>query len=415
MAAIRGTNRGDTIAGTAEDDHIDGLDGADMLAGREGDDWLSGGVGAVDHLWGGEDNDTYVIRDSLDVVHELANEGIDKVIATHSYTLTANVENLVLLAGSTGIGNDLGNHITGNAGDNTLSGGYGNDYLYGEAGVDTADFSFWDTLTQSQIIEFDLTAEAGHGRRYSYIGGPSLEIDSLQGIENIRGTRFDDIFRGTSTEYAYYADNEFWGRGGNDTFQGDMGRDTYHGDEGTDTVDYKTSKAGVTIDLRSGGTGGTAEGDRYTSIERAQGSAFDDRITGSDDDNRLTGMAGNDDIDGGIGNDTIIANADTDIEHLTGGSGRDTFVYLNRSDSNTTATRTGDYIMDFNVNDDLIDLRALGVNAANLLITNSVSGGVHFARILEDLNGNGAADADELSINLIVETTANVTLEDVLI
>jgi Ca2+-binding RTX toxin-like protein len=194
-----------------------------------------------------------------------------------------------------------------------------------------------------------------------------------------------------------------------------MGHDTYHGDDGIDTVDYSYSRAAITIDLRSGGIGGTAEGDRYTGIERAIGTSFNDSITGTDDDNRLSGLAGDDSIFGGGGNDTLISGAETDIEYLTGGTGHDTFVYWNRADSNTTATRTGDYILDFNVDDDLVDLRVLHVDTANLSINNTVSGGIHYARILEDLNHNAQADANELSINLIVDGTANLTLQDILI
>jgi Ca2+-binding RTX toxin-like protein len=240
----------------------------------------------------------------------------------------------------------------------------------------------------------------------------SIEEDMLGSIENIIGTNSDDIFRGDAT-YGN-KDNEFWGRGGNDTFEGDLGRDTYHGGFGVDTVDYRLSAA-INIDLRSGGTGGLADGDRYTGIENAIGSAFNDRIIGNDSDNRLLGGNGDDTIEGGIGNDTIISGGETDIEYLTGGAGRDTFVYNLRSDSNTTATRTGDYILDFNTTDDLIDLRLLGVRATDLMITNTVVGGVHYARVLEDLNHNGVAEGNELSINLIVDGAANVTLQDVLI
>ena len=72
--------------------------------------------------------------------------------------------------------------------------------------------------------------------------------------------------------------------------------------------------------------------------------------------------------------------------------------------------------MDFNVDEDLIDLRTIGVRADDLMITNTIApDGSHHARVLEDLNHNGVADGTELSINIIVDGTANVTPADVLV
>ncbi|MGO4840418.1 calcium-binding protein, partial [Rhizobiaceae sp. 2RAB30] len=56
---------------------------------------LNGGAGA-DRLVGGAGNDTYYIDNAGDVVVEAANQGTDRVIASVSHTLAANVENLTL-------------------------------------------------------------------------------------------------------------------------------------------------------------------------------------------------------------------------------------------------------------------------------------------------------------------------------
>ena len=69
---------------------------------------------------------------------------IDKVIASISYTLGDNLENLDLAAGSgnlSGAGNALDNVLTGNEGNNTLTGGAGNDSLDGGAGIDSASYA----------------------------------------------------------------------------------------------------------------------------------------------------------------------------------------------------------------------------------------------------------------------------------
>lgn len=63
----------------------------------------------------------------------------DLVQSSVTYTLGANVENLVLTGTSalSGTGNALNNQLTGNAGNNVLTGAAGNDTLQGLAGSDT--------------------------------------------------------------------------------------------------------------------------------------------------------------------------------------------------------------------------------------------------------------------------------------
>src|SRR5262249_52898699 len=90
---------------------------------------------------GGVGNDVYVVNLATDRAIELGGQGIDLVKSTASFTLGANVENLVLLgsAALTARGNALANSITGNAGSNHLFGLAGNDILRGGAGNDILD------------------------------------------------------------------------------------------------------------------------------------------------------------------------------------------------------------------------------------------------------------------------------------
>ena len=113
---------------------------ANALYGNSGNNLLDGRAGA-DIMFGGAGNDLYFV-DGGDGVVENANEGTDSVFASVSYTLTANVETLVLQGSSnlSGTGNALANSIFGNAGNNTLDGGGAADVLTGNAGNDVFVF-----------------------------------------------------------------------------------------------------------------------------------------------------------------------------------------------------------------------------------------------------------------------------------
>ena len=115
---------------------IVGTSAAENLMGSAGNDSFRGGGGG-DILKGNAGDDTYNIYDMHDVAVENANEGVDSVVATVSYSLGANIENLTVLSDRTyGGGNDLNNILNGGAGSQTLDGKGGNDVLTGGAGAD---------------------------------------------------------------------------------------------------------------------------------------------------------------------------------------------------------------------------------------------------------------------------------------
>ncbi|OKH29180.1 calcium-binding protein [Chroogloeocystis siderophila] len=99
MATINGTSGKDTLTGTQFADTIFGFAGNDLLRGLSGNDTLNGGAG-VDVLNGGLGNDTYIIDNTLDIINESPNAGIDTVRALRNYTLGTNLENLVLTGNS---------------------------------------------------------------------------------------------------------------------------------------------------------------------------------------------------------------------------------------------------------------------------------------------------------------------------
>lgn len=162
--AIRGT-------GNKQANVIVGNDRANVLTGLGGDDDLDGGAGA-DTLVGGTGDDTYRVDHAGDKVLEVAKEGIDTVIATLSWTLEANVENLTLVGtdamtgtGSSGnnvlVGNDGANTLYGLNGNDTLSGGAGNDRLEGGKGEDRLNGGTADDVLVGGMGRDWLTGGAG--------------------------------------------------------------------------------------------------------------------------------------------------------------------------------------------------------------------------------------------------------------
>ncbi|WP_279306465.1 glycoside hydrolase family 113 [Microvirga solisilvae] len=176
---------------------LTGNAGSNLLSGGAGNDTLDGGAnaaGKIDTLSGGANDDTYIVRSTSDVVTESANEGIDTVRAAVTYTLSANVENIVLTGTGAinGTGNDLANRLEGNAGANTLNGqggndtiiggdgadiligGAGNDQLTGGAGADT--FRFQKAGGQDAITDFN----AAQGDLIDLTGTGITGLDKLQ-------------------------------------------------------------------------------------------------------------------------------------------------------------------------------------------------------------------------------------------
>lgn len=139
LADGTGNTLANVLAGGAGANVLSGLGGNDVIVAGSGNDTLDGGSGA-DEMQGEKGNDIYIVDNVGDVVIEAASSGNDSVFSSlAAFTLTDNVENLVLTgAGNgSGTGNAMANVLTGNSGNNALSGGDGKDTLDGAAGADT--------------------------------------------------------------------------------------------------------------------------------------------------------------------------------------------------------------------------------------------------------------------------------------
>lgn len=305
------------LTGTA---NIDGTGNAlnNALVGNSGANRLDGGLGA-DTMAGGAGDDTYIVDNVDDTVVEQANEGIDTVLADVSYTLSANVENLILTgAGNTNAtGNELDNLLTGNAGNNLLDGGAGADTMAGGAGDDTYVVdSLGDTVTE--------LADAGIDSVYSsvsFVLPEHVENLTLTGEAIIDGTgnALDNVITGNDAANLLAGgdgNDQLIGNGGNDVLNGGVGADHLFGGMGDD-VYYVDNVGDVVEELADSGYDTVRTTISLTApanVERIELLGTDNLdATGNELDNVLVGNKGANRLDGGLGADALIGGAGDDI------------------------------------------------------------------------------------------------------
>jgi len=283
---------------------------ANLLDGAAGDDTLIGGAG----------DDTYEVDSTRDRVIELASEGNDRVRASASFTLAANVETLILTgtAAINGVGNELGNTITGNAGANVLNGGAGDDVLVGGAGNDVYDVD----SAGDRVIE---AAGEGYDRvrsSVSYSLAANVEELNLVGTAAINGfgNGLDNTLTGNTGA------NVLSGGGGADRMIGGAGDDTYDVESAGDQV---IEAAGEGIDRVRSSIGYALAANieiltlTGTAAINGVGNALDNTLVGNAGANVLNGGAGDDVLIGGAGNDVYDVDSAGDRVIEAAGEGYD--------------------------------------------------------------------------------------------
>jgi Ca2+-binding RTX toxin-like protein len=126
--SIVGDSEDNTLTGNAKDNTLYGLGGNDILDGKSGAD-IAYGMGGDDIYWVDDLNDRTI---------EKLDEGYDQVNSSVDWTLTDNVEALLLDNNLhiDGTGNALDNTLIGSGGRNVISGLAGDDILDGQGGQD---------------------------------------------------------------------------------------------------------------------------------------------------------------------------------------------------------------------------------------------------------------------------------------
>jgi serralysin len=383
---LTGNAGDDILTGNAGNDTLLGGVGADKLNGGTGNDSLDGGAGA-DQMAGGTGDDSYVVDDTGDVVTEAAGEGIDRVTASISYALAANVENLVLAGTAvSGTGNELDNFITGNDAANILTGAAGNDTLVGNGGDDTldgglgADQMAGGTGNDSYVVDNAgdvVTEQAGQGTdtvtsSISYTLGDNVENLALSGgATDGTGNGLDNVLTGSGLDNHLsggLGNDTLYGLGGNDVLDGGAGADKMVGGTGNDTY-YVDNAGDIVVELGGEGTDTVSSAISYTLGDNVEnliltGSALDG--TGNALDNVLTGNSLSNHLSGGAGNDTLIGG--DGVDYFTGGLGDDIFVdEINATKTDAKANKGGplslDVILDFSAGHDHIDLSGIDANS----------------------------------------------------
>jgi Ca2+-binding RTX toxin-like protein len=378
---------------------LDGGDGADYLLGGANADTLNGGVG-VDTMEGGAGNDVDWVDSAADELVEVANGGTDTVFSTLvATTLLADFENLRVLSAGTasGTGNAANNVITAGAGDNVLDGAGGTDtasWLFAASGVTVSLAVAGAQATggsgNDTLIAFEnlwgsnfadqLTGDAGINELMGYAGNDTLA--GGDGNDRLFGGDGDDIVGGGNGNDSINGDN------GDDTLFGSEGNDTLRGGAGIDTASYANALAGVKVNLANGTAAQDTLGaglDLVSQVENLIGSAFADTLTGTSLDNRLEGGAGNDTLMGLEGADTLV-----------GGAGLDVFRYVQNSFS---PSAPGDHIEDFTSGFDLIDLSG-AYNGTLSYIGSAAFSGV----------GQVRYEAGVIYVNVANDTAAELTI-----
>ncbi len=308
-----------TLTGTLAINAI-GNTGNNNLVGNSGNNIVNGGTGA-DSTMGGAGDDTYVVDNTGDTVIENANEGIDMVQSSLTYTLGANVEHLTL-TGTTAInatGNTMNNVLTGNSAVNVLNGGTGADTMVGGGGNDTYVVdNVGDVVTEAAGAGIDTVQSS-----ITYVLGNEVENLTLTGSAAINGT--GNALNNTLTGNT--GNNTLNGGAGADAMSGGTGNDTYVVDNVSDTVTESASagtdvvQSAVTFTLGMNIENLTLTG---TGAINGTGNTLANTLVGNSGTNILSGGTGADTMSGGAGDDTYVVDVTGDVVMELANEGADT-------------------------------------------------------------------------------------------
>ena len=262
-------------------------------------------------------------------------------------------------------------YITGGTGNNKLYGEEGNDIFHldegnnevdGGDGIDRVDYKNYKKAEYEELVRFYNLMQKGmllpekEGDKLPNIDfiqegivvnlkegkatkGKEL-VDILVNIEHVTGSEFSDIITGDDknnhivglngndkiyagagddTIVAGNGENIIYAEEGNDLIIGSPGAEIIDGGEGNDSITYRHSTHGIKVDLKTGVcSGGFAEGDKLTNIDNLEGSEFNDVIYDNNDDNLIVTNDGSDIVYLSDGNDVVFTGGNDDKVYING-------------------------------------------------------------------------------------------------
>jgi Ca2+-binding RTX toxin-like protein len=263
------------------------------------------------------------------VLVELAGQGYDVVRTSLSYALTAGAEIEAFTttdhSGTAAInltGNEFGQYILGNDGDNILDGKAGADRLEGRFGddqyfVDNAG----DVLVERPHEGYDVVRAS-----VSYTLTPGAAIEAITTTDH-SGT---DPINLTGNEFGDFAVQYLLGNDGNNILDGANGVDRMEGRLGDDTY-FVDNVGDMVVELAGQGYDAVRAGASYTlgpgaAIEELSttdntgrspinltGNEFDQFILGNDNNNNIDGAGGSDTMQGRLGDDQYFVDNAGDV------------------------------------------------------------------------------------------------------
>ncbi|MEO8243105.1 MAG: hypothetical protein ABI832_12420 [bacterium] len=289
----------DTIIGSNGNDR-QGLPetngGNDVFNMGDGDDRIAGSSGS-DAIFGGNGYDQLTFKETTYETGYTAFQGINLDVTagklTDCWGFVDHFTSIESFEGSRF--NDV---FKGSDGRDEFSGLRGRDAFYGGGGSNDSvvyDNDYWQGGNYG--ITVDLQKSLVNGSIHGTIRDGFGQLDQTYDIERVTGTRFNDVFVG-STE--------------NNQFSGGEGKDFYNGDAGFDTVNFgrtftDAAMVGIVVDLSKAKgqiiNDGFFNTETAKSIEAISGSWLDDKIKGNGQSNYIEGGDGKDTMTGGGGND----------------------------------------------------------------------------------------------------------------
>jgi len=377
-------------AGNGLDNFIEGNSGSNLLNGLAGADTMRGGGG----------DDRYIVDEAGDRAEETsALGGIDLVQSAVTFTLGANIEQLLLTGSASinGAGNALNNRITGNNGSNVLNGLAGADTMLGGFGNDTY------VVDNTGDITGESSASGGFDTVQTSIAWTllaNLERLVMTGSSNINGAgnALDNVLIGNS------GNNILNGFAGADILRGGLGDDTYIVDNIGDVAEENSGAGNDRVQSSVSFTlGANVEELVLTGIAgiNGTGNAGVNIINGNNGSNMLDGAAGADLMRGGLGDDIYsVDNAGDQATESSATGGNDTV-------ASTVSFTLANFV------ENLILAGSAAIDGTGNGLGNAISGNAA-ANVLRGLAGNdlldGGAGPDSYLFDTALDAANNVDL-----